>query len=60
MKDDETLLRTGLAVFAIAAVLLLAPLVVSVPYLELALALAVVAAYAGAVLIGLSEEGRPV
>jgi hypothetical protein len=60
MRDDETLLRIGLAVLALAGALLFAPLVVSVPYLELALALAVLAAYAGAVLIGLSEEGRPV
>jgi len=60
MRDDKTLLRIGLAVLALAGALLFAPLVVSVPYLELALAVAVVAAYAGAVLIGLSEEGRPV
>jgi len=60
MESNETLLRIGLAVLVVSGVLLFAPLVTSVPYLEVALGVAVLAAYAGAVLIGLSEEGRPV
>lgn len=60
MNRNERLLRCGAAILIVAAAVLFAPLFVEVPYAGVALAVSVLGAYAGAVLVGLSEEGRPV
>ncbi|WP_132058372.1 hypothetical protein [Halorussus amylolyticus] len=60
MRGNEPRFWAGVATLAIAGALLFAPLVASMPYLDAILAVSVVAAYAGAVLVGLSTEGRPV
>jgi hypothetical protein len=52
--DDATQLRTGVALLALGAVVLFAPLVFDLAYTTLLLAAA------GSVLVGLSQRGRSV
>jgi hypothetical protein len=58
--DDATQLRTGVALLALGAVVLFAPLVFDLAYTTLLLAAAVLVLAAGSVLVGLSQRGRSV
>ena len=58
--DDKTQLWGGTALLVLGAVVLFAPLVLTLRYTTLLLAAAVLVLAAGALLIGLSRRGRAV